>query len=182
MKKRLTIALFTLLLTACSTTRFITDGEQLYTGIKDIEFVGQDKYADSQTGKTAVDEVSYALECAPNGSILGSSKWRALPLGLWWYDGLRNAKGRLGKWFFNTFATEPVLISKVNPELRAEVATEVLKYYGYFHGKVEPEIITDKKNPKKAKVRYTVTLNEPYRYDSIEYCNFPTSADSLIKA
>ncbi len=182
MKKRLTIALFTLLLTACSTTRFITDGEQLYTGIKDIEFVGQDKYADSQTGKTAVDEVSYALECAPNGSILGSSKWRALPLGLWWYDGLRNAKGRLGKWFFNTFATEPVLISKVNPELRAEVATEVLKYYGYFHGKVEPEIITDKKNPKKAKVRYIVTLNEPYRYDSIEYCNFPASADSLIKA
>ena len=182
MKKRLTIALFALLLTACSTTRFITDGEQLYTGIKDIEFVGQDKYADSQTGKTAVDEVSYALECAPNGSILGSSKWRALPLGLWWYDGLRNAKGRLGKWFFNTFATEPVLISKVNPELRAEVATEVLKYYGYFHGKVEPEIITDKKNPKKAKVRYIVTLNEPYRYDSIEYCNFPASADSLIKA
>ena len=182
MKKRLTIALFALLLTACSTTRFITDGEQLYTGIKDIEFVGQDKYADSQTGKTAVDEVSYALECAPNGSILGSSKWRALPLGLWWYDGLRNAKGRLGKWFFNTFATEPVLISKVNPKLRAEVATEVLKYYGYFHGKVEPEIITDKKNPKKAKVRYIVTLNEPYRYDSIEYCNFPASADSLIKA
>jgi outer membrane protein assembly factor BamA len=101
---------------------------------------------------------------------------------LWWYDGLRDAKGRLGKWFFNTFATEPVLISKVNPKLRAEVATEVLKYYGYFHGKVEPEIITDKKNPKKAKVRYIVTLNEPYRYDSIEYCNFPASADSLIKA
>ena len=182
MKRVYIIAITALLLTACSTTRFITDGEQLYTGIKDIEFVGQDKYADSQTGKTAVDEVSYALECAPNGSILGSSKWRALPLGLWWYDGLRNAKGRLGKWFFNTFATEPVLISKVNPELRAEVATEVLKYYGYFHGKVEPEIITDKKNPKKAKVRYTVTLNEPYRYDSIEYCNFPASADSLIKA
>ena len=182
MKRVYIIAITALLLTACSTTRFITDGEQLYTGIKDIEFVGQDKYADSQTGKTAVDEVSYALECAPNGSILGSSKWWALPLGLWWYDGLRNAKGRLGKWFFNTFATEPVLISKVNPELRAEVATEVLKYYGYFHGKVEPEIITDKRNPKKAKVRYTVTLNEPYRYDSIEYCNFPASADSLIKA
>lgn len=182
MKRVYIIAITALLLTACSTTRFITDGEQLYTGIKDIEFVEQDKYAGSETGKAAIDEVSYALECAPNGSILGSSKWRALPLGLWWYDGLRNAKGRLGKWLFNTFATEPVLISKVNPELRAEVATEVLKYYGYFHGKVEPEIITDKRNPKKAKVRYIVTLNEPYWYDSIEYCNFPASADSLIKA
>lgn len=182
MKKRLTIALFTLLLTACSTTRFITDGEQLYTGIKDIEFVGQDKYADSQTGKTAVDEVSYALECAPNGSILGSSKWRALPLGLWWYNSFHDATGKIGKWFFNTFATEPVLISKVNPELRADVATEVLKYYGYFNGNVKSEILTDKKNPKKAKVKYIITLNEPYRYDSIEYCNFPAAADSLIRA
>ena len=45
MKRVYIIAITALLLTACSTTRFITDGEQLYTGIKDIEFVGQDKYA-----------------------------------------------------------------------------------------------------------------------------------------
>lgn len=182
MKKLYTAALFVMLLTSCSTTRLITDGEQLYTGIKTIEFVEEDKYAGTTTGETAVDEVTGALECAPNGAILGSSKWRALPLGLWWYNGFHDSKTKIGKWFFNTFATDPVLISNVNPKLRAEVATEVLKYYGYFNGKVTSEIVTNKKNAKKAKVKYIVTLNEPYCYDSIEYNNFPASADSIIKA
>ena len=99
-----------------------------------------------------------------------------------WYNGFHDSKTKIGKWFFNTFATDPVLISNVNPKLRAEVATEVLKYYGYFNGKVTSEIVTNKKNAKKAKVKYIVTLNEPYRYDSIEYNNFPASADSIIKA
>ena len=171
-----------MLLTSCSTTRLITDGEQLYTGIKAIEFVEEEKYANTTTGETAVEEVTGALECAPNGAILESSKWRALPLGLWWYNGFHDSKTKIGKWFFNTFATDPVLISNVNPKLRAEVATEVLKYYGYFNGKVTSEIVTNKKNAKKAKVKYIVTLNEPYRYDSIEYNNFPASADSIIKA
>lgn len=182
MRKLYIVALFVMLLTSCSTTRLITDGEQLYTGIKAIEFVEEEKYANTTTGETAVEEVTGALECAPNGAILGSSKWRALPLGLWWYNGFHDSKTKIGKWFFNTFATDPVLISNVNPKLRAEVATEVLKYYGYFNGKVTSEIVTNKKNAKKAKVKYIVTLNEPYRYDSIEYSNFPASADSIIKA
>lgn len=182
MKRAFIITLSALLLTACSTTRLITDGEQLYTGTKKIEFVEADKYADSNTGKTAIEEISYALECAPNGSVFRSSRLRMFPLGLWWYNAFHNSKHDLGKWFFNTFAQEPILISDVNPQLRAEVATEVLKYYGYFHGNVKSEILPNKRNPKKAKVRYIVTLNEPYRYDSIEYCNFPAHADSLIKA
>ena len=182
MRKALIITFLATLLTACSTTKLITDKEQLYIGIKEIEFVEAEKFADTTTGETAMEEVSYALECAPNGSILGSSKWRALPLGLWWYNALHDAEGKIGKWMFNTFATDPILISDVNPKLRAEVATEVLKYYGYFNGEVTSEILTDEKNPKKAKVKYTVVLNEPYTFDSIEYCNFPHEADSLIKA
>ena len=182
MKRIYTIALLAMLLTACSTTKFISDDEQLYTGIKDIEFVESNKYATTSTGETAMEEVTCALDYAPNGAIFGSSKWRALPLGLWWYNGFHDSKTKIGKWFFNTFATDPKLISNVNPQLRAEVASEVLKYYGYFNGKVTSEIITDKKNAKKAKVKYIVTLNEPYCYDSIEYKNFPETADSIIKA
>lgn len=182
MKRVYIFTITALLLTACSTTRLVPDDELLYTGIKKIEFVGADKYAVTPTGETAMEEVTYALDCAPNGAILGSSKWRGLPIGLWWYNAFHNSKSMIGKWFFNTFATDPVLISEVNPKLRAEVATEILKYYGYFNGKVTEETLPDKKNPKKAKVRYTVTLNEPYKYDSIEYCNFPAEADSIIRS
>ena len=123
MKRAYILTLMTLLLTACSTTKLVPDGEQLYTGIKNIEFVEADKYAEGTTGETAMEEVSYALDCAPNGAIAGSSKWRALPLGLWWYNAFHDSESMLGKWFFNTFATDPVLISTVNPKLRAEVAT-----------------------------------------------------------
>ena len=182
MDKRFIYLLLLLLLTACSTTRFIPDGEQLYTGIKSIDFLEAEKYAATPTGETAMEEVTYALDCAPNGSIAGSSSLRGIPVGLWWYNWFHKSESKIGKWFFNTFATDPVLISNVNPELRAQVATNILKYYGYFNGKVESKVITNKKNSKKAKVSYTVTLNHPYFYDSIAYCNFPKNADSLINA
>ena len=182
MRRIYILTLLASLLTACSTTKFLPDGEQLYTGIKKVEFVEADTYADTPTGETAMEEVSYALECPPNGAIFGSSKWRALPLGLWWYNAFHDSESKVGKWFFDTFANDPVLISTVNPKLRAEVATEVLKYYGYFKGKVTPEVLTNKKNPKKAKVSYNVTLNVPYTYGSVSYRNFPVVADSIIKA
>ena len=51
-----------------------------------------------------------------------------------------------------------------------------------INGKVTEDVVYNKQNPKKAKVNYTITLNEPYTYDSIEYRHFPAGADSLIKA
>ena len=174
--------ILTLLCVACSTTRHIPDGEQLYTGIKDVEFIEEEKFAGSPTGQTAIEEVTYALDCAPNGSIFGSSSLRGVPLGLWWYNSLHDSKSKIGQWFFSTFATPPVLISDVKPELRAQVATNILKYYGYFNGNVEAETIPDSKNPKKAKVSYRVTLNEPYHYDTITYNGFTGIADSLMTA
>ncbi len=171
-----------LLLTSCSITRHIPDGDKLYTGIKKVEFVKADTYAKSEVGKTAVDEVRAALDYAPNGSIAGSSTMRGLPVGLWWYNALYKSKSKLGKWLFKRLANEPVLLSKVNPQLRAEVATDVLKYYGYFNGNVEATVIPNKRNKKKAKVSYKVTLEAPYKFDSVKYCNFPPNADSLIRA
>lgn len=181
-KRTYIYAILTLLLTACSTTKYVPDDDQLYTGIKKIDFLEADIYATTPTGETAMEEVTYALDCAPNGSIAGSSSLKGIPIGLYWYNWLRDSKGKVGKWFFNTFATDPVLISDVNPKLRAQVATDILKYYGYFNGKVEATVNTNKKNPKKANVTYTVTLNKPHVYDSIAYCNFPAVADSLIEA
>lgn len=179
-KKILTYTLLVTILSACSTTKHLPAGEQLYTGIRKINFAEAEKYAAGDAGKIAMEEVTYALECAPNGSLFGSSSLKGFPFGLWWYNAFNDSKNRIGKWFFNNFAKDPVLISTVKPELRAQVATDVLKYYGYFNGKVEATVNTSKKNRKKASVTYNVTLNEPYTYDSIAYCNFPKAADSLI--
>lgn len=180
-KTTLHILLATLLLASCSTTRHIPDGEQLYTGIKKIEIVGEKEYASTTIGEQAVNEVLAALACKPNGSIAGSSSIKGFSFGLWWYNTFYNSKKGVGRWLFDTFGKSPVLISKVNPELRAQVASNVLKYYGYFNGRVEENILTNHKNPKKAKVSYRITLHEPYKYDSIAYQGFKGKADSLIK-
>lgn len=171
-----------LTLSSCSVTKHLPDGEQLYTGIKEIEFIGEKENAGGETGQKAIEEVTYALDCAPNGSIFGSSALKFFPMSVWWHYRYKDSKSKFGKWMFDTFAKNPVLISTVKPELRADVASEILKYYGYFNGKVESEVITNKKNPKKAAVSYKVTFGKPCYIDSIEYRGFHGVSDSLVKA
>lgn len=182
MRRGVIYILTLLIISSCSTTRLIEDGEQLYTGTKRIHFEGQKEFASGEIGETAITEVEAALAATPNASIASSSKYKGIPFGLWWYNAFGNSKGKVGEWFFRNFATTPVLISKVNPELRSHVATNVLSYYGYFNGKVTPTIITDKKNPKKAAVEYYVTLHRPYILGNIEYRGFSGNADSIITA
>lgn len=172
----------TLMLSSCSVTRHLPADEQLYTGIKEIEFIGEKEHAGGETGQKAIEEVTYALDCAPNGSIFGSSTLKFFPMSVWWHYRYKDSKSKFGKWMFDTFAKNPVLISTVKPELRADVASEILKYYGYFNGKVESEVITNKKNPKKAAVSYKVTFGKPCYIDSIEYRGFHGVSDSLVRA
>ena len=130
---------------------------------------------------TAKAEVDAVLAYPPNNAIFGSSSmswpWK---IGLWMHNGLYDAKGALGKWMYRTFGTEPVLISNVSPEMRAKVATNTLHNYGYFHGKVDYNVLTDKKNAKKAKVAYNVHAGQLYRLDSIAYVGFPEDMASVI--
>lgn len=182
MKKSIIYLIIAVVSASCSTTRYIEDGEQLYTGIKKIEITGEKEFASSPTGQQAIEEIISALDCPPNGSIAGSSTHKWFPFGLWWYNAMYNKKSKAGRWLFDTFGRAPVLISTVNPRLRTQVADNILDYYGYFNGKVTEETVTDKRNPKKAKIIYRITLHEPYRYDSIEYRGFKGGADSLIHA
>ncbi len=143
------------------------------------------KLAQEQNEKdfaTAKEEVEAVLAYPPNNSIFGSSSmswpWK---IGLWVHNGLYDAKGGLGKWIYKTFGTDPVLISQVSPEMRAKVATNTLHNYGYFHGKVDYNVLSDKRNAKKAKVAYQVKAGQLYRLDSIAYLGFPSAQDSILR-
>ena len=170
-----------LILASCSTTKNLPEGETLYTGIDKLTFVDGRENGATPIGEEAVAEITAALDCPPNASIAGSSTHRGIPFGLWWYNSFVNSKSKIGQWFFKTFASKPVLMSSVKPTLRAQVAESRLPNYGYFNGKVTEEVVYNKKNKRKAKVSYTVTLGEPYLYDSIEYRYFSAKADSLIE-
>ena len=167
------------LMTACSTTSGLQEDEVLYTGIKKIRV--EDKkntYAES----VALTEVEAALAYAPNSSFMGSSSMRfPICIGLWVYNKyVNNHKSGFSKWMFDAFSTTPITMTMVNPETRVQVATNTLQNYGYFQGKVSYEILPQK-NPKKAKINYTIKLGEPYTLDSIVYL-FPERQDSIVQA
>ena len=180
-KNSLLVGLLCILWSACSTTKNLPEGEILYTGIEKLEVVNEDK---TLAGITALTEVEAALAYAPNNAIFGSSSLRwPIPFGLWVYNGFekyQNKKG-VGRWIFDHLGKSPVLMSSVNGETRAKVATNLLRDYGYFNGSVSFQEVPQK-NPKESKVSYIINMAQPYFLDSIAYLKFPHYADSLIQS
>lgn len=168
----------TVIIAACSTTSAIPDGEQLYAGMKKIEYAEHDKsqhFIDTQT------EVEAALAAAPNGSLLGSSYYRTpFPWRLWLWNATEGKTSGFARWLNKTFTSYPVMMSDVNPAVRAQVAQMTLANNGYFRGTVDYEELT-MKNPKEGKIAYTVNPNELFTLDSIAYTKFPQPMDALIR-
>ncbi len=166
-----------ILLTSCSVTRNLPEGEVLYTGLKKQIVLNSDK---SREANAALVEIKAALACAPNNALFGSSSKRLpFPIGLWIYNGFEHYTNGPGRWIFNHMAAHPVLISTVNPELRVKVVNNILRENGFFNGYASFEQHPDS-NTRKASLRYTITMNKPYRYDSIEYRSISPAADSII--
>lgn len=162
---------------SCSTTKNIPDDDQLYTGLTKIKYENYEK--NSHFSRT-VEEIEAALACAPNGSLFGSSYYRGpFQFRLWTWNAFVNSESKLSQWITKNFAKEPVLMSWVNPELRASVAQSVLKNHGYFHGQVSSKTLTQR-NPKKAKIEYNVNMGHLFTLDSIAYVNFPERMQKLI--
>jgi outer membrane protein assembly factor BamA len=95
------------------------------------------------------------------------------------WNAFSESEGPISKWILKSFGKAPVLMSWVNPALRASVAQSVLKNHGYFNGKVTFRNIT-MSNSKKAKIAYDVNMGHLYTIDSVSYNNFPEDADSLL--
>lgn len=164
---------------SCSSTKNIPEDDQLFVGLTKIEYKNYEK---NDHFVAVQEEVEAALATAPNGALFGSSYYRSpFPYGLWIWNAFSKSRSVFSKWMTKSFGKPPVLMSWVNPELRANVTRELLRSNGYFDSSVEYDVITQK-NPKKAKIGYTVNLGRLYRIDSLRYVNFPQRADSLIRA
>ena len=175
----LLLAIGSMLLVSCSMTKDIPEDEQLFTGLKTI------KWENAEPSDNLIEtqaEIEAALATAPNGSLFGSSYYR-LPFsfGVSVWNKYSEKDTPFARWMTKTFGRQPVLMSWVNPELRASVAQNVLHNHGYFHGRVNYEAV-QQKNPKTAKIQYTVTPGRLYMIDSIGYYDFPAHADSLIQS
>jgi len=167
------------MVSACSTTSGVPDDDQLFIGLKSIDYV--DTHKEEHFTETR-EEVEAALATAPNGALLGSSFYRSpFPVGLWIWNSMHGTHTVMGKWILKTFGREPVLMSRVNPQLRAQVAQNVLRQKGYFRGNVGYELV-EQKDPKKMKVGYTINAGPLYTIGNFDYLGFYGRADSIIQA
>lgn len=171
------LLLAVLIVGSCSSTSSVPEGDQLYIGMNPIEYK---EYEKNDHFYAVQEEVEAALATAPNGAFFGSSYHRTIPYKLWIWNNFSNSETKLGKWIAKTFGSAPVLMSWVNPELRTSVAQSVLRNHGYLGGTVS-YMVEQQKNPKKAKIAYTVNMNELSTVDTLEYVNFPSLSDSLIR-
>ena len=182
-QSKLIIPLLAALLTSCISTNSVPDDDQLFVGLTKIAFdtdsvrqpaVFQQHLDDTKT------EVEAALATAPNGALFGSSYYR-VPFSwrLWVYNKYGSKTSKFAQWMAKSFGKPPVLMSHVNPALRASVAQSVLRNNGYFRARVDYEPVTQK-NPKKGKIAYHVHLDSLFTYDSIAYVGYPDGQRRLI--
>ena len=174
---QLLIVSFLLLQVSCSTVSRLPEGELLYTGTRRVT-VEDDSAAPLRD--EAVGEAKVAFVSPPNNALFGSSRYRSpLPIGLWTYNAFVDDSVGLRHWLFRTFAVQPILISTVNPGLRAEVAENTLRNFGYFDSYVDHHTDT-LADGRKAKLSYTMHLGEAWRYGPIEYLPMTQRIDSLV--
>lgn len=161
------VTILLLLVTSCSLTRNLPSGEVLYTG---AQIKVTDKKID-RVGETALEEVNAALNKTPDTKMWGGLI--PLPYKVWLYNGLSGTENVIGRWILQRFgANPPLFIDALNPEVRTKIATNLLKDYGFFQGKVTAEVVPHKRDSLQASVRYLVSFGQGYRIDTVYYRGF----------
>lgn len=158
--------LLVLTFSSCSNTKYLVDGEQLYTGNKII--IRSDTTVNKKQLKS---ELGQLARPKPNQTYLGTRPK------LWVYNIAGNKANRgIRKWLRTKIGERPVLLSNVDPETTAAIMTNRLTSLGYFGANVKFKVIT---NHKKASVIYTATVSRPY---TIRQVIFPSTSDNLSTA
>jgi outer membrane protein insertion porin family len=165
------IVLFTLLVSACSTTKYLAPGQKLYDG---GEVKIRDKTNTTKSEAKALStELTALLRPQPNGKILG------LRYKLWIYDKTRTNKRRGLRHYLNTHLGEPpVLASNVDLVKNSSILQNRLQNEGYFIAQVNGDTVGKQKS-KIVKAVYSVTTGPAYHYRKVV---FPQENDDLDTA
>lgn len=175
--RRILVAVGLLFAAACSTVRRIPEGEVLYTGVKKLRIQPDSGVVLSTAAEEAARQ---PLSVAPNNPLYSPRLRTPLPFGLWAWNYCYTPREKGFKyWFFKRLAKEPVLLSKVQPGLRTQVAEQALANFGYF-GSTVSDSLRYRKHGRKAKVDYTLRIAEPWFYGEIAYPTVNPGMDPLI--
>lgn len=168
-KQLLYIGSFLFLLSSCNSTKYVPEGDMLYTG-------GSVKVEDSlvprKQRKAIQSEMEDLLRPLPNKSFFG------LRPKLFFYNLVSEPKKDKGfkYWIKYKLGEAPVLFSKVDMDYNSDILRNFAENNGYFKTKVESDS-TGK--GRKATSEYTVKPGHQYKIKSV---TFPTDSTVLAKA
>lgn len=150
---------FTFLIVSCSNTKFLKEGEMLYTGAK----IKIDNDSISRKDKKALkSQLEENLTPKPNSTFLG------LRPKLYFYNITKEPEKDKGfrYWMKYKLGEKPVLLQNVDREFNREIIVNYSENKGYFNAKASYDTIS--KN-KKAKVLYTLNPGARYQLGLVEY-------------
>lgn len=156
---------FLVLISSCSNTKFLQEGQMLYTGAK-IEIKNDTlKKKEKSNLKEALQD---QLRPKPNSSFLG------LRPRLYIYNITKEPKKQkgIGYWLKYKIGEKPVLLGDVDREFNKKIIVNYSENKGFFNAKASSDTIS--KN-KKASVLYTLRPGARYLISQV---NFP--ADSTV--
>lgn len=160
------LILISMLLAACSGTRYLPKGEKLYTGAE-IKLESADR-VNKRMIKAAAE---MAIRPKPNKSYFG------IRPRLWLYNITgEEPKNKLSKWLKKT-GQPPVLMSSVKPGVTSEIIDAKLFNIGIFKSFTESKTIEKKRS---AKVIYTSHVHMPYLVKDLTYSISDDSLSRLI--
>lgn len=165
----LPLVLCLFLLSACSGTQFLPEGELLYTGAKVIV---KDTATSKEDRKVLKNSLEDLVRPKPNASFFGMRPR------LYLYAFAGNPKKEKGfrYWLKNKAGQAPVLYSQVDPEYTKNVLQNYSENSGFFNARVSADSTT---KGKLASIRYTVKPGKPYTIKSVK---FPTDSSTIGKA
>ncbi|MFW5663612.1 MAG: BamA/TamA family outer membrane protein [bacterium] len=153
-----------LLLGSCSYTRYLDDGEKLYTG-SEIKLESDEKIKDKGE---MVSELNEVIRPKPNERVL---YWRYR---LWFYNVVGEDPGDgLRKWIKKRIGRAPVLWSDFNGERTVRLLENRLFNMGYFDAVVD---FNPNEKKKKASAEFQIKLPPPFLVSDI----LPLDNDSEI--
>lgn len=175
----LLVAALALVVAACSTTKRIPDGELLYTGVKKITI--NTASPDEKLDPVLESQLKQTVNVAPNNSLYSPYVRHPFAVGLWVYNNwnVDSTSSRFKRWLYDLLVAEPVLISSVRPDFRTASIEQSLANAGYFGSTASYELIPDK-DPKKAKLSYTINATEPYKLSTISLLSDTTTLSKQI--
>ena len=157
------------LLASCSASKYLSPGEQLYTGAT-VKITSEDYKAP----KALKEEVEEVLSPTPNKKFLG------MRLGLWIYNiaGEPTGKG-IRYWLKNKLGEAPVLYNERYNERVKQLIGNRLENNGHFRSTVT---VTEKerKKDKYMSLLYEAAIHPPYLIQSIHYPDDSTKAIDRI--